>query len=273
MKRLALLAVLALLAACSQKHDDGWLGYGEGDSAMIAAPQAGWLTALKIERGQVVKRGQLLFVLDSTQQQAGQDQAQAALAQAKASLRQEQSNLVYARTELARQNSLARSRAGTPAQRDLAITTAQQSQARTQQLQAQIGQMQASLAGAAYGLSQRQVISQTQGPVQDIYFRPGEYVPAATPVVAILPPANIYVRFFVPQSQLAQLKLGGKVRVACDGCKPMLARVTFIASQVEFTPPVIFSIGNREKLVFKVEARAPGGLDLHPGQPVTVQPL
>jgi HlyD family secretion protein len=129
------------------------------------------------------------------------------------------------------------------------------------------------LSGAAYGLSQRKIVAQAQGTVQDIYFRPGEYVPASTPVLSLLPPANVYVRFFVPETQLARVHLGQKVRVSCDGCKPMDATITFIAAQEEFTPPVIFSVNNREKLVFKLEARAPGGLPVHPGQPVDVRPL
>jgi HlyD family secretion protein len=274
MRRLAFALIMSLaLGACEEKHDQGWLGYGEGDSAMISAPQAGWVTALKVERGTVVKRGDLLFILDSTTQEAGREQASGALEQARASLKQEQSNLVYARTELARQESLARYHAGVPAQLDLARTNAQQSAAKVGQLQAQIGQMEANLKGAAYGLSQRQIVSQTDGPVQDIFFRPGEYVPPSTPVVSVLPPANVYARFFVPETELPKVKLGQKVQVNCDGCKPMTATITFIAAQAEFTPPVIFSVNNREKLVYKLEARAPGGLAIHPGQPVTVKPL
>jgi HlyD family secretion protein len=272
MRKLSL-ALLLLLAACDQKPNDAWLGYGEGDNAFISAPQPGWLTQLKVERGQMVHRGDLLFVLDDTQQQASRDQADASLAAAKASLVQEQSNLVYARTELTRQNRLASAGAGTPTQRDQALTNYQQSQARIAQLQAQIAQMSASLTGASYGLSQRQIVAQTDGPVQDIYFREGEYVPASTPVLSLLPPANVYVRFFVPETQFAKVHLGQKVRVSCDGCKDTTATITFIAQQEEFTPPVIFSVGNREKLVFKLEARVPGGLPLHPGQPVDVRPL
>jgi HlyD family secretion protein len=168
---------------------------------------------------------------------------------------------------------LGRLGAGIPAQRDLARNNERQSEAKVGQLQAQIGQMEANLKGAAYGLSQRRIESQTEGPVQDIYFRPGEYVPASTPVVSVLPPANIYARFFVPETELPKVKLGQKVQVNCDGCKPMTATITFIAAQAEFTPPVIFSVGNREKLVYKLEARGAGGLAIHPGQPVTVKPL
>lgn len=274
MKKLVLLLPLLLLVACDGKPaDDAWLGYGEGDMAFIAAPQPGWVTQMTVERGQTVHRGDLLFVLDDTQQQAGRDQADATLAATRASLKQEQSNLAFARVSLNRQNRLAQDNAGTPTQRDQALNAFRQSQARIAQLQAQISQMEASLTGASYGLSQRRIVAQTDGPVQDIYFRPGEFVPAATPVVSLLPPANVYVRFFVPESQLPKVRLGQKVRVTCDGCKPMMATVSFIATRVEYTPPVIFSVGNREKLVFKLEARAPGGLPVHPGQPVDVRPL
>jgi HlyD family secretion protein len=273
MKIWPLLLLPLLLAGCEEKKDPGWLGYGEGDYALVAAPQPGWVEKLAVERGQMVKPGDLLFVLDTTAQEASRNQAKATLEQTRASLKQEESNLAYTRTELARQNMLARAHAGRPTDRDQALTNYQQSQARVAQLKAQIAQMQASVAGASYSLSQRSVVAGTGGPVQEIYFRPGEYVPGSTPVVSILPPANVYVRFFVPQSELAGVKLGDRVEIDCDGCKPMRATITFIASQVEFTPPVIFSVENREKLVFKLEARAPGGLPIHPGQPVTVKKI
>jgi HlyD family secretion protein len=272
MKRFTLLLVV-LLGACGQKQDSAWLGYGEGDYAFVSAPQAGWLTDLAVERGRFVRKGDLLFTLDSTEQKASRDQAEAALAQAKASLAQEEANLKFMQTELARQSRLMRASAGIQQTYDQAENNEKQSTARIAQMKAQIGQMEASLSGAAYNLSQRRIVAQTEGPVQDIYFRPGEYVPVSTPVVSILPPANIYVRFFVPETQLAKVHLGEQVRVSCDGCKPMEATVTFIASQEEYTPPVIFSVGNREKLVFKMEARAKGGVPIHPGQPVDVRPL
>jgi HlyD family secretion protein len=231
------------------------------------------VTSLSVERGQIVHKGDLLFTLDDTQQLASRDQAKATLDQANASLAQEEANLNFVKIELARQNRLARVNAGTPDTRDQAENNERQSGAKIAQLRAQIAQMEASLNGADYTLSQRQIAAQTEGPVEDIYFRPGEYVPTSTSVVSVLPPANVYVRFFVPETDFAKVHLGQKVRISCDGCSPMEATITFIASQEEYTPPVIFSVGNREKLVFKLEARAPGGLPIHPGQPVDVRPL
>lgn len=273
MRWMHLVILLPLLAACTKKQDDAWLGYAEGDEALISAPQPGWIETLKVERGQAVHRGDLLFVLDDTREAAGRSQAVAALTQARASLSQEQANLGYTRTELERQDRLAQLGVGTPTQRDLARNSFQQSQARIGQLKAQIAEMEASLGSANYALSQREIVARTEGAVQDVYFREGEYVPAATPVVSVLPPGNIFVRFFVPESQLSRVRLGQRVRITCDGCQPLEADVTFIASQQEFTPPVIFSTESREKLVFKLEARARGGLKLHPGQPVQVRPL
>ena len=127
MRTFALL-FLALLAGCKPaEKDQPWLGYGEGDFAYVSAPQAGWVTQMKIERGSQVHRGDVLFTLDSTREQSGQEQAQAQLAQAHASLRQENANLAYARTTLDRQNRLARDNAGTPTQRDLALSNYRQS--------------------------------------------------------------------------------------------------------------------------------------------------
>jgi len=117
-------------------------------------------------------------------------------------------------------------------------------------------------------------VSLTEGRVQDVYFREGEYVPAMTPVVSVLPPKNVYVRFFVPEDQFARIHLGQKVKIHCDGCADnIVGTIAFIASQQEYTPPVIFSNQSRGQMVFKVEARAPGGLKLNPGQPVDVDPL
>ena len=108
--------------------------------------------------------------------------------------------------------------------------------------------------------------------MQQIYYRPGELVPAGRPVVSLLPPGNIKVRFFVPETELPRIALGEPVSIHCDGCKAEVpAKVTFISRSSEFTPPVIYSLDERSKLVFLIEARTETPGELRVGQPVDVR--
>jgi HlyD family secretion protein len=273
MKR-ALVLSLLLLVGCSEPKNDAWLGYVEGEDAFIAAPQAGWVAHLAVQRGDQVKTGDLLFTLDDANQTSTRDQANAQIALAQSQRIAAEANRVLMQKELVRQAALLTSNATTKQSYDIAKASYDSAVAQVGQIDAQIAQARATLSGAAYQLSERDVVARTTGQVQDVYFRTGEYAAAMTPVVSVLPPQNVYVRFFVPETQFAHVKLGQRVAISCDGCAAgIAATVTFIAQQEEFTPPVIFSIGSREKLVFKIEARAPGGLKLNPGQPVDVRPL
>ena len=272
MKRLSLVLVL-LLAGCGQNNDNAWLGYAEGDYAFISAPLAGWVTRVAVKRGDWVKSGDPLFTLDDPSQIAARDAAEAAIAQAQGQLVQARANLDLAQKQLARQNGLLRASATSKQAYDLAKSSYDSAAAQVSQIAAAENQARAALDNARYQLAQREVVSRTTGRVQDVYFRQGEYTPAMTPVILILSPENVYVRFFVPENQFAKIHLGDKVRIGCDGCSDIVATISFIAAQEEFTPPVIYSLASRTKLVFKVEARAPGGLKLNPGQPVDVRPL
>ncbi len=110
--------------------------------------------------------------------------------------------------------------------------------------------------------------------VADTYFRPGEYVGAGQPVLALLPAANLKARFFVAEGEVATLAAGQAVTLHCDGCgAPIAARISRIATQAEYTPPVIYSNSQRARLVFLVEARpeAKDAARLRPGQPLDVR--
>ncbi len=128
------------------------------------------------------------------------------------------------------------------------------------------------LTEAEKNLTKRQVASPAEGTVEEVYFRPGEVVNAGQAVIALLPPRNLKVRFFVAEPVRAKLQIDQIVDVSCDACPPGLkAKISFIARDAEFTPPVIFSREERQKLVFLVEARPEGEASaLTAGQPVTV---
>jgi HlyD family secretion protein len=130
---------------------------------------------------------------------------------------------------------------------------------------------QARLNSAQTRLTRRKMFSPVTGSVQQIYYRVGELVPAGKPIVALLPPANLKVRFFVPEAMLPKLSIGEPVTISCDGCdKGLTAKISFIARSSEFTPPVIYSVEERSKLVFLIEARPERPERLRVGQPVSV---
>ena len=117
------------------------------------------------------------------------------------------------------------------------------------------------VAQSDWRLAQRAVAAPASGLVHDTYFVVGDWVPAGAPVASLLPPGNVKVRFYVPETLLGRLKPGQTVNIACDGCAaPVAATIAFIADRAEFTPPVLYSKENRSKLVYLVEAKpAPAG--------------
>ncbi|WP_286758313.1 HlyD family secretion protein, partial [Ralstonia sp. RL] len=133
---------------------------------------------------------------------------------------------------------------------------------------------QAQLAQAEWRLAQKTQRMPVAGEVADVLYREGEFVPAASPVVSLLPPQNIKLRFFVAEPVLPALKLGQDVTVSCDGCQgPIPATISYLSSAPEYTSPLIYSKENRASLVFMIEARPlPGYAQrLHPGQPVEIR--
>jgi HlyD family secretion protein len=130
---------------------------------------------------------------------------------------------------------------------------------------------EARLNSARTRLDRRKLVSPVAGTVQEIYFRVGEMVPAGRPIVSLLPPENVRVRFFVPQAVLPQVHIGDRITITCDGCaQGMVARVNFISAQAEFTPPIIYSREERTRLVFRIEAMPEKPADVRVGQPVSI---
>jgi HlyD family secretion protein len=306
----ALLQVLAIVACSSRSKE--YQGYVEGEFLYISSSQAGRLDHLSVARGQQVDAGAQLFALEATVETAEQQQAQHQLASAEAQLADLQSGkrapevaVVRAQLEQARasaeKSSLQRGRdeaqyrAGgisreqlqatlAAATSDAARVTELQSQVkvaelpgRAQQLTAQQNQVQAAravLAQADWRLDQKTLSAPKAGLVYDTMYREGEWVSAGSPVVRMLPPQNIKVRFFVSETVLGALSIGQHASVHCDGCAAEVpVTVTYISQEAEYTPPVIYSNDTRSKLVYLVEAHptAQDAVKLHPGQPLSLR--
>jgi len=307
-----LIAALTLaLAACSDAPSAARQGYVEGEFVNVASPIAGRLDRLSVRRGDTIAVGAPLFALEAQSEAAAERQAaeqlraaEAQLADLKVGKRPQELDVTRAQLAEARAGEqksstrLARDQAqfaigGIAKQQlddaraahdaDLARVNQLESEIAVGELpgraaqiraqEAQVAAARAALEQAQWRLDQKSVASTVSGRVHDTLYREGEWVAAGSPVVRMLPPGNVKVRFFVPQADVGAIAPGRDATVHCDGCAADVpVKVTFVSTEAEFTPPVIYSNETRAKLVFMVEA-APAPADaskLRPGQPVSV---
>jgi HlyD family secretion protein len=299
------------LLGCPEADELVLQGYVEGEYVRVAPAVEGRLVTLAVARGDRVAVGAPLFTLEDTSIAAARAESAASLARAEAELadlrrawRPEQiaeleaqrdeaaASLRLSTAQLARQEHLA-ARGDSPRERlDESRAARQRDAARLAAIEAQLALARqagsdqqiraataaveaadAALAQAEWQLAQTTVTAPEAGLVTNTFHEPGEWIAAGTPVVELLPPAKVKLRFFVPEPELAAIRLGAPVGVDCDGCPELTAEITFIAPEAEFTPPVIYSQETRAKLVFLVEAHPREGAPaiLHPGQPVTIR--
>jgi HlyD family secretion protein len=304
-----LTAGLLVLAGCTQKADNSYTGYVDAQPVSVAAPQSGWLATVDVDRGDGIAPGQSLFSLDATQAQhtlaGAESRAQAASAtatdlakgareadidpllaqQAQAQVQYDlakANEARYARLEpqgfvAAQQMDALRAetRSAKAALDSITRTiTDKRLAARQDQQRAAAAAARASeadAASAAWTVEDRSVKSRLSGQVEERLREPGEFVAQGSAVLTVLPKGREFVRFYVPQKDLSKFSVGRVVHVGCDGCAAGLtAKVRFISTVAEFTPPVIYSVKERQKLIFLIEATPAKPEALKAGQPVDV---
>jgi HlyD family secretion protein len=305
------IALVMILAACSESPANRFQGYVEGEFVNIASPLGGTLDTLSVARGQQVRQGDPLFVLEHEYEQASVDDARHGLQRAQdnladqetgqrpseiaaieARLRQARAAATLARIEYDRRVKLIREQTISQEELDRAKNDLDQTAHRVREInaeletarlgarsgkvlvaEAEVRQAQAALDQALWNLEQKTRAAPANGLVFDTFFRVGEWAAAGQPVLSLLPPENIEVRFFVPEAVVGSLAPGQEAVVTFDGApRPVAVTITFISPNAEFTPPVIYSSQSRAKLVFMIRAK-PSLADapsLHPGQPVDV---
>ncbi len=278
----------------------------------LSSSQSGRLTKLWVHRGQYVQAHQLLFHIDQQPYYADMQQAVASvkqaegdlgnlltgqrepkLAQVRAEIAKTKDQLTYARQQLIRNVALVKSHSVQQQELDLARRNARSLQnqlaglrqklasaklpGRPQQIvaaQAAVQAAEATLARARWVLKQTTVTAPVAGEIFDNYYWPGEQVPVQRPVVSLLVPSQIRVVFFVPEPELNRIRLNEAVSIATyDGKMLGRAIIDYISPQAEYTPPVIYSRHNHQKLIYRIEAKfatAKQATAWHPGQPIVI---
>ncbi|WP_411286390.1 HlyD family secretion protein [Phenylobacterium sp.] len=306
----AVAIVTGLFLAPRLSRPETLSGYVEGEPLYLAAPVAGTVKAMFVVRGQEVRAGARLFVVDPQQLRAQRDQAAAEVASTEAqaqdarkgqrpaelavfeaNIAAAEARAVDARADLRRTTPLVRQGIYAPArlddvraaaqaaeaalaaarrQRDAAVLGARQDQVRA--ADARVAQAAAGLGGADARLADVAPLAPAAARVEEVYYQQGEWAAANQPILSLLPDHRIKLRFFVPQASRAAYRPGRTVRFACDGCaQGLTATIDYVSPRPEFTPPVIYSREARDRLVYLVEARP--SVRLNPGQPVDVAPL
>lgn len=307
------IAISALLLTGCKPADteDSINGYIEAEYVYISPGEGGILDALYTAKGCIVSAGDALFAVDHEGLEMQLKRAESAYSEAKSRLAdlskgkrpqelnvleeqkaQAKVTLSNAQREFDRVKALVSAHAVSQADYDAKRYALELALARTAELDAQIETAKLparedELEAARHALEAARLavqqadkrlkdncpVTSMSGKVEDIYYRPGEFVPAGRPVVCLLPPENVKARFFVPVAKLPLLSLGKTIWVSCSGTAEKLpAHITYISSSAEYTPPVIFSTESREKLIFMVEAEFEDNTThrLPPGLPISI---
>lgn len=307
-----LFAAALALTACEDRTTLSFQGHGEADYVRVAAVTGGRIESVAVRRGDRIEAGDPLFALDDDSERAAGAAADSARAEAaarladlekgarpeeievlEAGLARARAALSLAATEYERRRELAARKVVSSSTLDQAEAARREAAAELREFEARIAEARlparkdaidaaraaltaadARLDEALWALDQRRRHAPVGGRIEDVFYEPGESVDAGRPVVVLLPPGAVFVRFYVPEPLLGEVRIGASLRLTCSGCVADLrGAVRFVSDEVEYSPPVIFSQERQDKLVYMAEAEIVGdGPGPRVGQPVTVYP-
>jgi HlyD family secretion protein len=286
-------------------------GYVEGEYVAMAPLEVARIAGVAVRRGDRVEPGTVIATMETSDATIAVADAEARLAQAESQLadlkrgrRPEEIEVLAAAKQSAEAQAADTERAlerrrdlfarGFAAKaeldqaqtlRDVAVAGVRQAEAnlsvarlpaRDDAIRAADGavaQARAAVDTARWRLSERTLKAGRAGRITDLIRRPGEVAGPQAPVATLLPDGAAKLKLWVPEPLFARFRLGATLTVGCDGCgKGFEARITYVAAEPEFTPPVIYSVETRQKLVHLIEARPVDPVSgLKPGQIVDVR--
>jgi HlyD family secretion protein len=310
----ALVVAVALLGgACRRAADPGLIvasGHVEATEVLVSTKVAGTVESLSVDEGSVVKPGQELARIDTTDTRLALEAARADRAQADADLRlrlagsreeevkearaqvvRAEADLDGAEKDLARMEGLLASGSGTTKSRDDARTRRDVAAAslvaarerlrrleagsRKEEIDAARARRQAAdarIAQLEQQLKDSVITSPAAGVVTEKLADAGELAARGTGLVVVTDLADAWLNVYVAEPDLGRIRLGQEAEVRTDDGQVRKGRVSFIASQAEFTPKNVQTRDERVKLVYRIKV-ALENLDglFKPGMPSTAR--
>lgn len=290
MKKYLFIISIALLAACSGKKDkaDAY-GNFEADEIIISSEVSGRVIQLNLEEGQELKEGTLVGIVDTTDYQLKKEQLTAqknAISSKSGNIasqievqQQQKNNLLI---DKARIEKLYKDGAATKKQLDDINGSISIVDKQILSIQTQNGSVADEILAIIKQIDQvNQNIKKcylacpASGTVLGKYIQPNELVVPGKSLYKIADLSNVFLRAYVSETQLANVKLGQTVEVLIDKGKDNMATytgtVTWVSSSAEFTPKIIQTKEERVNLVYAIKIKVKNDGALKIGMPGEVR--
>lgn len=263
-----------LLFACHNDTKKSFNGYIDADLVYLSSDFGGRLVDLSVQKGQAVQNNQFLFKLEQTGElykvEMSQLNYQDLMAQRQQILVQlEYNNINYKRTlQMRKQNAAS--------QNDLEVAKKDWDISRQQlaAIDAKMKNNQVDTADKKWVVKRKESHAPDAGIVFDTYYTQGEFVQGGYPVLSLVTKKNIKAIFFVPEYRLSHIRLNQKVRMSSDNDPDFATgHISYISNSAQYTSPIIYSQEERQRLVFRVEAKidSPDLERIHFGQPISLE--
>ncbi|MGY3534466.1 HlyD family secretion protein [Bradyrhizobium sp. USDA 4452] len=249
------------------------LGNGriEADEIDIATKYAGRVSELLVDIGDTVSPGQVLARMDTRdiEQSLSKAGAQVRLAQrsvdeAQANLAQQQASKTLAEVEMERTNSLLRNGWATREVADQRRQALDSAVAGLNAAQARVLVAEHALEAAQHDagfykvqIADNTLVAPKSGRIQYRLTNIGEVLPAGGKVFTMLDLSYVYIDIFLPTLEAGKVNVGADARIVLDAYPdhPIPGKVSFVASQAQFTPKTVETQTERDKLMFRIRTR------------------
>jgi HlyD family secretion protein len=237
----------------------------------ISTKLAGRIEAVLVQEGDFVERGQIVARMDTSvlraqlrEAQADANRARMALGTAAAVVDQRRNELTLARSILHRSQQLVDGHFISiekldtdQAQFNVATATLTAAVSQVAVAKAAVQAANATIERIQADIDDSVLRAPTAGRAQYRLAQPGEVLPAGGKVVGMLDLADVYMTLFLPEDQVGKLAIGSEARLVFDAAPQYVvpARVTFVATEAQFTPKTVETSTERQKLVFRIKAQ------------------
>jgi HlyD family secretion protein len=283
MRRLAALVALIAVAGgagfywwkLSQSQLPAGISWGNGrleaDEIDIDTKFAGRIAELRADIGDMVTAGQVVARMDTRdlqeslkKSQAQVEQAQHAIEEANANLAQQRTQQTLAAQEMDRTQSLVRSGWATKELLDQRRQALEGANAGLTAAEARVAVAEHARQAAEHdvqlytvNINDNDLVAPRDGRIQYRVANIGEVLPAGGKVFTMLDISYVYMDIYLPTLEAGKVKVGADARIRLDAYpnNPIPAKVSFVASQAQFTPKTVETQSEREKLMFRIRVR------------------